>query len=300
MNDSKLPNTAKKLSVKQSLVMISLSVFLISGTCLLILTYFQQVRERQKQDPSYEIVAVVQTSPDREGLKTGYLTELLDLSIDHPRNLYSYDTQEAVQKLLQQSVFKEVSIRKIRPGTIHVDYSLRKPIAYIGDFTNTAIDADGTIFPFKPFFTPKKLPIIYFGSDDWDDFPTWGSTLSGQRKELAFRLLALSEKFCDTFSSLYCIDVSNAFASSDGERQIVLMLEDRLLRVVEGQTVLCTYPRILRLRQDNYEQQLGNYLNLRTYLREQNRKEPLPSQGAIQEAKSLIIDLRLSELAFFY
>jgi len=300
MNDSRQPSQVpKKLPLKQALLTILLSVFFVSGTCFLILIYYQYIREKQRQDSAYEIVAVVQTSPDSEGLKTGYLAELLDLSIDYPRNLYSFNAEEAVQKMLQLPVVKEAKIRKIRPGTIHVDYVLRKPIAYVGDYTNTAIDATGTIFPFKPFYTPKKLPEIYFGEGQEDVLPTWGTTVSGKRKELAFTLLDLASQYCDESSSLCCIDVSNAFALSDGQRQIAMVLEDRLIRVIDGQTILCIYPRILRLRQDNYKQQLGNYLILRSYLRELDRVSPLPGKGIIQKAKAVIIDLRLSELAFF-
>lgn len=301
MNDSRQPlQPSKKLSIKQALLIIVLSICLVSGTSLLVFTYYRHVREKQRQDSSNRIVAVIQTSPDREGLKTGYLAELLDLSIDHPRNLYDFNTLEATQKLLQQPVIKEAKVRKIRPGTIHIDYVLRKPVAYVGDYTNTAVDAAGTFFPFKPFYTPKKLPEIYFGEEEDTALPSWGGSISGKRKELAFTLLDLASQYCDELSSLSCIDVSNAFASSDGQRQIILILEDRLLRVVEGQTILCIYPRILRLHQDNYLQQLGNYCRLRSYLRERDRALPLPGKGTIQQAKAVIVDMRLSELAFFH
>lgn len=280
--------------------MIGLSVCLVSGTSLIVFTYYQHVRESQRQDPSNQIIAVVQTSPDREGLKTGYLAELLELSIDRPRNLYHYNTLEATQKLLRQPIIKEAKVRKIRPGTIHVDYVLRKPVAYVGDYTNTAVDAEGIFFPFKPFYTPKKLPEIYFGEEEDEGLPSWGESISGKRKDLAFALLDLSSQYCDELSSVSCIDVSNAFAPSDGQRQIILVLEDRLLRVVDGQTILCIHPRILRLRPDNYLQQMGNYCRLRSCLRERDRALPLPGKGTIQQAKGVIVDMRLSELAFFH
>lgn len=298
--DPKLLPPNKQLTMKQALLVIGLSVCLISGTCFLLLTYYQHVREKHRQDDSNLIVAIIQTSPEREGLKTGYLAELLDLSIDQPRNLYDFNTLEAAQKLMEQPIIKEAKVRKVLPSTIHIDYELRKPIAFVGDYANTAIDADGFLFPFKPFYTPKKLPEIYFGEDEEDALPLWGSSVSGKRKDLAFELLDLSSHYCDEFSSVSCIDVSNAFASSDGQRQIILMLEDRFLRVVDGQTILCIYPRILRLRQENFLEQLGNYCRLRTHLREQDRTAPLSGKGVMQQAEAVIVDLRLSELAFFY
>lgn len=293
MND--LKPLKKKITVKQSLFTILLSIVIVTGTCGGLLVYYQQMQRGQLHDPAYQIVAVVQTSPDNEGLKTGYLTELLDLSVDYPSNLYEYNTKEAAQKLMGLPLIKEATVRKIRPGTIHVDYILRKPIAYIGDYTNTAIDSEGVVFPFKPFYTPKKLPEIYFG----EDCPVWGSMLCGENKELAFKLLQFVPQYCDANSSLCSIDVTNAFASSDGQREIVIILEDRLIRVVEGKTILRVQPHLLRLRQENMLQQLGNYVVLRKYLREKEKNEPLAGDGTIRYAKAISIDLRLSELAFF-
>ncbi|HEV8051080.1 MAG TPA: FtsQ-type POTRA domain-containing protein [Parachlamydiaceae bacterium] len=299
MNDPKTTSQVKKvLTIKQAFLSILLSICFVSGSSFIGLMYYQHVRDKQRLDSSYEIVALVQTSPDREGLKTGYLAELLELSVDRPRNLYGYDTQEAAEKLLSHPVIKEAKVRKIRPGTLHVDYALRKPIAYVGDYTNTAIDATGTVFPFKPFYTPKILPEIILGEGEEDASSLWGSVMGGRSVELAFTLLELASQYCDEFSSVSCIDVSNAFALSDGKRQVVLVLEDRILRVVEGQTILSIHPRILRLRQDNYRQQLGNYLVLRSYLRENDRALPLSGKDTIQRANGIIIDMRLSELAF--
>lgn len=299
MKDPKSLPTPKKLTIKQAFLAISLSIGLISGTSFLILLYYQHVSEKHRQDFSKQIVAIIQSSPEREGLKTGYLAEILDLSIDHPSNLYDFSTFEATKKLLQQPMIKEAKVRKIHPSTIHVDYVLRKAIAYVGDYTNTAIDEEGAFFPFKPFYTPKKLPEIYFGGDEKDTWIAWGERITGKRKELAFELLELSSQYCDEWSSVSCIDISNAFAACEGQRQIILILEDRFLRVVDGQTILCIYPRILRLRLENYHEQLGNYCLLRTYLREQDRNASLPGKGTVQQAKALIVDLRLSDLAFF-
>jgi len=301
MNDVKFSSHwDKKLPFNQAVLFIILSICLISGLCFAGLIYYRYAQDKQRHDDSYQIVAVVQTSPDQEGLKTAYLTELLGLSVDRPRNLYDFSTDEATKKLLQLPVIKELNVRKIRPGTIHVDYTLRKPIAYVSDYTNTVVDAEGIIFPLKPFYTPKKLPEIHLGETQEFTHPLWGGTLIGAGKELAFEILSLSSQYCDEYSSLCRIDVSRAFTSSAGQREIVLVLEDRFSKVENSQTVLSVHPRILRLHQDNYRQQLGNYLGLRSYLREQEKLLPLTGKGTIRQAKAVIIDLRLSELAFFW
>ena len=159
----------EKLHLRKALLWILLSVFFITGSSAAALVYFQYVREKQKLDPANNIVAIVQTSSDVEGLRTVYLAELLNLSVDRPTNLYSFNSKEARQKLLSSPLIKDANVRKIRPGTCHVDYTLRKPIAFIGDYTNTAIDANGVVFPFKPFFTPKILPSLYLGEDEEAD-----------------------------------------------------------------------------------------------------------------------------------
>lgn len=291
-----MDNSPADIPLKRAILSIVLSTFLLSGSCLLSLLYYQHIREKQRRDPAYQIVAIVQTSPDSEGLKTAHLAELLGLSVDHPRNLYSFSTKEAVQNLLQLPVIKEAHIRKIRPGVIHVDYTLRKPIAYFADYANTAIDAEGVLFPFKPFFTPKRLPEIYTGEEVEG---IWGATVNSKGKKLAFDLLSLAPDYCDEMSSISRIDVSKAFALSDGQRQIVIALEDRIARVVDGKSVLCIYPRLLRLRPDNCRRQLANYPALRSYLRKKDRAAPPSDNGVVVQAKATIIDLRLSELAFF-
>ena len=256
------------------------------------------MKEKQRSDPYYDIVAVVQTSPDAEGLKTSFLTELLGLSVDRPKNLFSFNSREAREKLLKVSFIKEATIAKIRPGTIHVDYMLRKPIAYFADYANTAIDADNILFPLKPFFTPKKLPEIYIGVTEFLEAP-WGTKIVGEEMKLALALLNLAPKYCDDCSAVSRIDVSRSFAPSDGEREVIVILEDRVVRVVEERSILFVHPRILRLNPDNYEEQLINYTVLRSYLRGKDHIEPIGGTASVQHGKAMKIDLRLSDLAFF-
>ena len=291
------------LPLSKALLWIFVSVLLVTGTSGLALMYYQQIKEKHRQDSAFKIVAIVQTSPENEGLKTVYLAELLELSIDHPKNLYSFNTNEALERILSSPLIKEASIRKIRPGTIHVDYTMRKPIAFLGDYTNTALDREGIPFPVKPFFTPKRLPDIYLGSVD-DDTENkcglvWGEPIKGKRINLAFNILKMIQRHCcDGTASLCQIDVSRAFALSCGQRQIMVTLEERSVKTVENNPILVISTRILRLTPENYPQQLANYLQLRPYLSEQDKKNlNAGSEGSIH-LKPTIIDMRLSDLAF--
>ncbi len=302
MND--IPS--EKLPLSHAIGWIVLSVFLITGSCALALLYYSHARDVQRHDPAYQIVAIVQTSPEAEGLRTAYLAELLDLSVDRPTNLYVFNAIAAREALLQSPVIKEATVRKIRPGTVHIDYTLRKPIAFLGNYANAALDAEGVIFPIKPFFTPKRLPEIILGfeesgnADKPQKFVLWGEALKGKHIELAFALLEMiSQQCCDEMSVLRSIDVSQAFAPSYGQRQVVIVLEDRMPRLIEGRPTQNVYPRIIRLMPDSYQQQLANYLVLRSHLRKQDKAAAVadPTEGTIR-TKATVIDMRLSELAF--
>lgn len=254
------------------------------------------------RDAKYNVVAIVQATPEKEALKTAYLAELLELSLDRPTNLYRFNSQEGRYKLLANPLVKEVSIKKIRPGTIYIDYVLRKPIAFLVDYSNTAIDAEGVLFPYKPFFTPKKWPEIYLGAEACsEEFPTlkiWKTELKGRHSKLALILLNhISCHYCSERSRLRRIDVSQAYASSCGQRQIVVVIEDQIEREINGRTVLFIFPRILRLGTDNYQQGLANYRVLYKHLIE-NIPQKLESEEQIIIKEPTIIDLRLPQLAF--
>lgn len=305
MAEAPNPNdSGKTLPLRKALLIIALSTLTISGSCYAVLHYVKHLREKQRNDPAYNIVAIVQTSPHAQGLKTSYLAEVLGLSADRPGNLFQFSSVEGGRKLLESPVIKSATVRKIRPGTLHIDYELRKPIAYCGDYLNMAIDADGVVFPINPFFTPKLLPEIRLG----DGFScnsskgkevVWGGVVEGAAKELAFTLLEEVPKALEQGTVLLGIDVSRAFAPSDGQREIILRLEDRVTRAGSGQTVQCHYPRIVRLRPETYRKQLDNYRRLSTHLRERERNGAMPHLGAVYRTKQVIVDMRLSELAFF-
>src|ERR1700722_8295427 len=114
------------------------------------------MQHKQNQDPTFFIQALAQASPDGELLKIGCLAELLDLSLDQPKSLLSFSCKAAEERLRKQPIFQEAALSKIKPRTLLVEYRLRRPIAFLGDYSNTALDDTGSLFPFHPFYTPKK------------------------------------------------------------------------------------------------------------------------------------------------
>lgn len=287
-------NKPAQLSLLRAWSYIFLSICAVLGSVLGGWFYYNHLKEKQKFDPAYNIVAIAQSTQGVTEFNTAYFAELLELSADQPMNLYAFDTRKAEHALLSFPVIKKAAIKKIRPGMIHIDYTLRKPIAFLGDYTNTAIDSDGIAFPIKPFFTPKKLPEIFLGRDELPNTPenVWGSSCSGSKFDIVFSLMALvAQNLDDPQVCIQRIDVSRAYHPSQGQRQIVIILEEQTTKIVNGRPVTIASPYLLRLSLDNYRDQLANYLVLRQHLKNTNHLHTT-------ENRMTVVDLRLSDLAF--
>lgn len=219
-------------------------------------------REHSQIVPTY-VCRIVQTGPQREALKTTYLAELMRISADRPITAASFDPAFAQKKLLACPLIKEAKVKMTTPDTVYVDYTVRQPIAWLFDFDNIALDEEGYPFPVSPFFSPKRLPEIYLGIRNF----YWGRPLKESNAELALTILQLLGRLSLQVKRL---DVSKAFLSSLGRREVVLILEEQ------------GFTKALRLTPKNFAQELGNYLELR------------PKLPAIPQ----IIDLRIPQLAF--
>ena len=283
----------QKISFKRACTLIFLSVVVMSASVGMAWGYYRYIKDTHANNDAYRIVAIVQSCSASEMLKTVYLAELLDLSIDRPTNLYRFNTKEGQRRLLASPLIKDATVKRVRPGTVFVDYSLRQPIAYLVDYTNTVIDVDGYLFPFKPFFTPKNLPEIYLGlSQNGDAVPEniWGEPLKDRRLELALSLHNyITVNYCSDKTNVRRIDVSKAYAPSYGQRQIIVVIEEQ----VEKEMFLRFFPRILRLNTENYIQGLANY----DVLRQELLKRDIATD-VTRKPSPIIIDLRLSQLGY--
>ncbi len=248
------------------------STLIVSGSATfgwLIYSYYFQLRA---DDPAYFIKEIVQTGPEREALKTLYLAELLELSIDKPTNIYRLSLKESQKKLLQSPVIYKAYLQRKAPSTLLIDYSVRNPIAKLYDFENAVVDREGVVFPHLPFYTPKRLPEIYLGASS--SSIEWGDTLLGKESALAFELLELlSRPPFEEEMEIQRIDVATAFDKSYGQRQIVLVLKGG---------------GVLRLSKRYYKRELYRFLSLQKNLKESNKELEPP----------FIVDLRIPLLAF--
>jgi hypothetical protein len=278
MNESKMP-------FSRSILWILVSTLLISGSAFMGWLYYLHVRERRLHDDQYHIVAIIQSTPQTDSLKSVYLAELLDLSLDRPTNLYQFNTKKGIQILLSNPLIKKAMIKKILPGTLFIHYQMRVPVAYIGDLANTVIDEEGVLFPFRPFFTPKRLPTIYLGLNT--DECHWGRCLIEYASvNLSFSILKQCEYQLGNFK-IKQLDVAQAQADSYGQRQIVLVLEGN-----GKEEMLSTQPLIfLRLSSDHYAQELASFRTLQSANVENQAIQ-------MKDDQSVVIDLRIPHLAF--
>lgn len=292
-------HSVDQIPPSRAFLWIFIWTLVISGIAWMGWLYYLHLKTASQNDKQYDIIAIMQSSHHQEGLKTVYLAELLGLSVDKPTNLYQFNLEEGIHRLLSSPLIKEGTIKKIRPGTLYIDYRMRTPIAYLGDYSNTAIDEEGYLFPFSPFFTPKRLPLIYIGLDSQDT--KWGQSIGdhpGFQKALDV-MKAVQRIWGKQLTLLKQIDVSQAFAESFGQRQIVLFVDDYFEDIVGKKEKSIVKSFYLRLNPKDYLQNLANYVVLRDYIKEQliNAES---SEGAKEALKIIpkpgIIDLRIAHL----
>ncbi|MDJ0651543.1 MAG: hypothetical protein QNJ27_00800 [Simkaniaceae bacterium] len=224
------------------------------GAFYYTLSYFEQ-----RGPERIQIKVIAQTGPIKEGLKTDFLAELLDLSVDRPKYLSAEEVEEVLRK---SPCIKNVSASYLNAETLYVDYTLRNPVFALIDFENTALDLEGHLFPLTPYFTPKKLPEFYLGLKEILPFE---KPLQGKELALATELYHLLKSAIDR------IDLSHINESSLGKREIVVVL--RLSNDAK---------HILRLSTKRYKEELLNYQLLKS---------------TVQEG-DFIVDLRVPKLAY--
>lgn len=255
---------SKKISFVHAWMWIVGSMLFCTGIFHKSLRVYLKYENKKRDDPLFYLSRIVQTGPQKEALNTAYLAELIEISANFPTSYAYFDPKIAEEKILKCPVVKEAHVKKIKPNTIYIDYTLRQPIAQIADLENTAIDEEGFLFPISPFFTPKNLPEIYLGIPSL----RWNLKIEDRKRHLAFSLLHQAKNLPFEYKK---IDVSQSFEENLGKREIVISIQDK------------GHLRFLRLNPLDYGQALGNYLELREKL--------------LPETK--VIDLRIWQLAFF-
>jgi hypothetical protein len=218
----------KKLSLAQSLLWILCITIVLNGGAIFFILYSKKELSKKQALGNYVINSLIQEGPVSESLKSVYLQEALGLSVDKDKNIYLYDLKEARDSLLKLPVIDFVFLKKEFPSSLFVSYSLRQPIAYLGDFEDLFVDSQQVPIPQQPFYSPKKLPEIYL-NDEKEDV-VWHHPLKGAKWYQAYFLLNFINEI-GFGSDLQSIDMRNYQHENFGAQQIVLVfkhfLEDK-------------------------------------------------------------------------
>ncbi|MCF7852088.1 MAG: FtsQ-type POTRA domain-containing protein [Simkaniaceae bacterium] len=282
------------IPLSTAIFIIIASVFLVSGFSFSLFKLYRFHVKKQLSDQSFFISHLIQTGPVKEGLSTQYLAELLGLSADRPTHMFHFDNEETKAKLKQMPIFESVEIKKIKPSTIYIDYTLRKPYAIISDYSNVATDRQGNRFPYRPFFTPKSIPDVYLGVGEANP------TDQNEALTLALNVLkTISQRLQHTRLAIQRVDVSRAFLKSFGKKEIVVKLNDEIHYTYSSDQRAFKFVYLLRLNTLKYEKNLLQFLALRKEL-EKKQEEVIESLDPNQSELTRVIDLRIDNLAYIH
>jgi hypothetical protein len=288
-------SSSVQLSVVQSLTWIVLSTLIISGSAY----FFLATKSKKNISRSTEIIqSIVQTGPQKEALRSEYLSEIIGLCRDFPTKTSEFDTEKAKRKILVSPLIQDAKVKIIKPSTVYVDYTVRQPIAWVYDYENVGIDKEGFLIPMYPFFAPKNLPEIYLGLAPFGQNGNslgllsgeWNTSLRGCLVDLAFDIFTNATSHSKDSFRIKRIDVSKANEMSLGKRELVLIIENDLY--IKSQDAPIVVSHYLRLSVSSYSQALRNYIEL--------RKKLLDTDALLSSHDNydLIVDFRLTDLAY--
>ena len=294
-----------RLPLSYAIGWIIVSTLLCTGGSFAYLKQYLKKKYQKAFSYDNQIHSIIQTGPQKEALKTEYLAEILQISRDVPTSMVFFNEEVAKQRLLSSPLIAQADVKVLKPAALYIDYTIRQPVAWIEDYENVVMDKAGYPFPFYPFLSPKNLPHIYFGlpsfgrrsTDSNKPIVRWKEAMTGAYVNLAFSLLQLIHEI--GLSHVVRIDLSHAFASSCGKREIVLTVDHVIVQWHNGLEQQIVFPHLLRLGTKNYREQLINYLNLKEELIEQEKKNAiLQINQPFLRLREKVVDLRLSKLAF--
>lgn len=247
----------------------------------------------------HPIQKIIQVGQEKQSLSTQYLLELLNLSYDKPSFIEKMDKNELQERLNKSPLIESALLETIYPDAIYLEYKTRRPLALLEDFKNTAIDQNAYIFPVRPFLSAKRLPKIYLGlkesfDNDSDQFiqeVQWNKSLKNPKLDLAFAMMEFIQQseILKATLRIQRIDVSKAFEKSFGKRSIVV-IDEIILNSLGNKSKKA----LLRLHHKQFTQGLINYAEWKNHY----LKEHFDKIGVEKEAKAMIIDLRIPQMAF--
>jgi hypothetical protein len=283
-------NKGSNFSLTKALCIIFVSTLCVSGVATCVWMYYSYQRVSRAQEEKYAITACVLSSPyGEDALKGEYVAELLEISVDAPMSVYQFDCSDAEKTLRSQPFIKDAHVSIRYPDTVSVDYILRKPYAYLGDYENVAIDVEGYMFPMTPFYTPKNIPEIYLGTGVMkEDEEVWTALVGEEKLQYVFSLYEELLRYnAEERFLIKSIDISKVEEESAGQRYIVVALEDNMKRGAAKTSYL------LRMSPKGYEEAFKHFLELYAYIHSHDDEA-----FDLETMACMIVDLRIPDLAF--
>ncbi len=100
-------------------------------------------------------------------ISSAVFSELLQLSADEPRYLQDMTITEIERTLWETKVFSSLSVEKMGDSQgLSIIYAVHEPIGYVGNKTNSLLNAAGHLFPCYPYFPALELPEIFFSEKE--------------------------------------------------------------------------------------------------------------------------------------
>lgn len=271
------------MTKRKTILPISLCVIFISFICMIISGYHWLHTYWVVRSPEESVIrTIVQSSADKNNLQTDFFAEILSLSQDSSVLSKRFDIEKATHILETFPIIKECNLYVDR-DTLYINYELRQPVAYLGNFYNVGIDREGVLFPITPFSSMKRLPLIYIHERELPN-SLWGNQITSESMKIALEIIAHTSKmgFQEKFL-VRQIDMSSVPFDAYAKREIVLVIE---LMESHSSKYLPVYSHILRLNPKKPLRGIDQYLIL---------KKELVSTSLISKK---IFDLRLPDLAF--
>lgn len=199
--------------------------------------------------------------------------------------------QEIGQWLASHGLFSSLQLERKEEGRLlQIDYEVRSPRFYLGDWENSAIGQGGVIMAMYPFITPKRLPIVVLGPLAHElahgKANPWGKELSPELWHAIAATVSVGETVAASWQLLLeQVDLSRLAPSSQSTGELLLTFvsrepTDRDLAARRCYVRLAIYPQTL-------EKSLERLKQLTPIAQEEWRKSQ----------QSLIVDMRSIDMA---
>ena len=233
-----------------------------------------------RNSKQYYISGIYQTGPQKDAVSSIKLAELMKLSVDNPIHILDFDEDLAEKNLLNYPLFKKVNVKKWKPSSVFVDYTIRDPYLIVEDYEDVVMDSDGVLFPYSQFFSTRRLPKCYLGVNENFDL--------NEKKKLTLRSFQKAQNFFEGSSyKIESLDVSESFSDSFAKREIIFKISQELEEQI--------FPYYLRMSVVDIEKQLSNFLVLsKEFSKQQKLWLKLYPNVAPKEK---VVDLRIEGMA---